>query len=247
MPPISKPKNGLGDLLVEWEEKTGKKAASIAHEIGVNPKIVYRIINNPPGSIKIRQQIIQKLSILLGASLSDLSLSALKPGRSHSGKEIVYSTAHYLSGKWIVFYVECHKAKDDPYICEETLFIKQDSGRAYITGEYIEAKPYGRSETFLMNAGVLGDIVIGRYHSPTRSDKNNFAGEGSFQLKIYSNDEYLDGFCSWLDSHSTHVEGSRCMWLREGIQDYEIYKNWIGRTMLVEIEVFRTRRDNTQR
>ena len=141
-----------------------------------------------------------------------------------------------LSGEWEVFYVE-----DDltaaPTLTEERAFVTQDG--ASIRG-YYDCLSWARAYDFTFNGEVREKCVLGTYQVPDRAGP---VGSGAFQLlAIHRNDEWLDGFCVWLDYDSGRVESSRCIWYKRASVYAPTYKADVDRLMAAEIEILARRR-----
>jgi transcriptional regulator with XRE-family HTH domain len=121
-----------------------------------------------------------------------------------------------ISGIWQSFYVE-RDMRSPPYLVRHELRITQQMEK--INGVY-KCLSFARPN-HVVNGEFVGSILIGTYFvekTPTES------GTGPFQLKIGRSNNWLDGYCVWMDSDTDRIECSRHILYRSGAQyeaDYE--------------------------
>lgn len=185
----------------------------------VGPKTVANALNGRAVSDEVAAKIAAAIEIIYASPPSDADAPQLD-----------------LNGEWEVFYVE-----DDltagPTVTEERAFVTQNG--SFIEGHY-DCLSWARAYDFSFDGKISQKCVLGTYRVPGRIGP---IGSGAFQLSAGNrNNEWLDGFCCWLDFDTGRIESSRCIWYKRAADYAHIYRVDVDRLMALEIEIMARRR-----
>lgn len=173
----------------------------------------------------LRDQIVETLRATLATGPTNASAGPTEERIATEGS---------LAGIWIAQYVEDDLGKP-PYVVRERVEMRQDHDQLH--GTYY-CETYER-EPFELEARVNRGSVLGSYRVPFRKAPDS---SGAFQLKLGRNDEWLEGYCTWLDHGSGRVECSKSVWFRPGGPYSAALEAEAARIMASELVHFSQRR-----
>lgn len=179
-----------------------------------------------------------------GGPISLQSLESISKAFGHDIERYVFdykqsvehSIVFDISGHWKSLYVE-EDINKPPYLTIELLTIEQNDEN--INGIY-ECKTYERPNDFYMIGKIIKNMVYGKYYVPGR---DNIDGFGVFQLMISRNNEWFEGFCSWVDYDKKIVETSKNIWVKSNSHFFDVLFEDAFKRIEREIEVFHIRKN----
>ena len=147
------------------------------------------------------------------------------------------NTFESIVGSWESYFIE-DAIGDSPHLTQEGLEvgIQKDHYR----GKYTRRCKDGRVE-FDMEARFIWPVVFGNFSVSGRSDPISI---GIFQLEIFSNYEFGDGYCTWYDSGAKRVVCSRNIWIRSDSPSRSQLHEKMRRIMEEEILLFQSMRNS---
>ena len=187
--------------------------------------ILYDPLSPKAMASELQEEICSTLSAVLGRLATE--------GPTEQYEEISDVSGVRLEGEWIAHYVE-DDLSTPPYVVRERVEIQQVAET--VQGTYY-CETYDRIP-FVLEGRINRDSVLGTYYVPMRRPPDS---SGSFQLKLGKNDEWLEGYCTWLDHGSGRVECSKSIWFRPQSQYATLLEDEVARIMDRELELFAQR------
>lgn len=212
-------------LLKEDRENSGFTQLSFSAEC---ESVSLATVRRAEQGHKIIKSSLSRMATVLGHSAERYILDAPIP--------VDNKTVPILVGEWTGFFVEDDHGTQ-PYITIEAITIRQN-GR-HIEGELLTTTlSKERAEKFvdckIVDNVLSGSLII---ETPTQP-----AVRSMFIQTLSRNNDWLDGYCSWLDPVSDIIESSRMLSVRKNSPFYDRFLEEAQSAIERELFLFRLRK-----